>query len=305
MTDKITRDNAGRISETARFACGFPSQVAWSPDGELLAAAHGGGIGLWQPDAPLPYAHIAHDSPIKGLAFDSTGGWIVCGGSDTLVRGLLVETREIRWDFAAGAAVNTVAVRGDDQWIAAGAGDGNLFLWERGTARPVRQQAHQDEITQIAFLPDGRLITGGWDGMLAVWTPGRAGPDAWVKRDDADGKPVWVRGVAASSLGIVAACYRDGQVWLMRFGASETHQVAALTAHEGGCDAAAFSPDGALLVTGGRDHDIIVWETKSFTALHTLRAHTRPVLDLAFSPDGRAFVSAGGDGTLRVWRVAP
>lgn len=305
MIETISRANSATLSESVAYACGFPTQLAWSPDGVLLAASHGGGIGLWTPDQRQPTAHVAHDAPIKGLAFDSTGDWIVCASSDTFVRGLLTESRVIRWDFSAGAAVNTVAISADDQWIAAGAGDGNLFLWERGTPRPLRQQAHQDEITQLAFLPDGRLLSGGWDGMAAVWRPGQAAPDAWLTRADSDGKPVWVRGLAVSKTGLAALCYRDGQVWLVDCMGANLPVQAMLSAHEGGCDAAAFSPDGSLLVTGGRDQLIHVWDVEARERLVTLNGHKKPVLDVAFSPDGRAFASAGGDGSIRVWRAIP
>lgn len=65
-------------------------------------------------------------------------------------------------------------------------------------------------------------------------------------------------------------------------------------------DAAAFSPDGRRIATGGRDNIIHVWDTAD--GAHVLRsvAHTDWITSLAFSPDGRWLVSGSRDDSVRL-----
>jgi WD40 repeat protein len=63
----------------------------------------------------------------------------------------------------------------------------------------------------------------------------------------------------------------------------------------------AFSPDGRLLVSAGRDHDVIVWDVARGVKVYTIEeAQSASVEDARFSPDGRWLVTAGPI-SARVW----
>jgi WD40 repeat protein len=48
---------------------------------------------------------------------------------------------------------------------------------------------------------------------------------------------------------------------------------------------------------------VTIWDTKSWTLVHTLRAHAQQVSGVTYSPDGSRLVTASRDGTVRVWDV--
>jgi len=67
---------------------------------------------------------------------------------------------------------------------------------------------------------------------------------------------------------------------------------------------AAFSHDGDLVVTGGQDKTVRVWNAGTGTQLALVGAHNGRVMDVAFSPDDRHIASACWDGGVRLWSAA-
>jgi WD40 repeat protein len=68
--------------------------------------------------------------------------------------------------------------------------------------------------------------------------------------------------------------------------------------------AMAASPDGRLLVTGGADHAIWLWDLETGNARNVLRGHSGAVTALQFTADGLKLVSGSADKSLRVWNLA-
>jgi WD40 repeat protein len=66
-----------------------------------------------------------------------------------------------------------------------------------------------------------------------------------------------------------------------------------------------FSPDGKLLVSGGEDSKVMVWNFARRERIATLTGHTDRISCIAFSPDGKcSLVSSHGDGAILVWDIA-
>ena len=67
--------------------------------------------------------------------------------------------------------------------------------------------------------------------------------------------------------------------------------------------AVAVSPEGRRLITGGKEGEVIVWDSANGQPLFPLplTGHTDWVPSVAFSPDGRKMVSGCFDRTARVW----
>jgi hypothetical protein len=71
--------------------------------------------------------------------------------------------------------------------------------------------------------------------------------------------------------------------------------------HEDVVRSAAFSPDGARIVTASQDQTARVWDAATGREIAVLRGHENAVLSAAFSPDGARVVTASWDNTARVW----
>jgi hypothetical protein len=58
-----------------------------------------------------------------------------------------------------------------------------------------------------------------------------------------------------------------------------------------------------LIVSGGSDHCIKIWDAETGQLLNTLCGHTHSVLSVAFSPDNLRIVSGGIDNSIKIWDV--
>jgi WD40 repeat protein len=306
----ISPDNAAALAELAQVRCGFITDVAWSPDGDVLALAHGGGIWVWEGGfggAPTLVLN-EHTGPVKTLAFNPTGLILLSGSSDTTARLWMPSRGRSLFVFRGHTGgINAVAVSQNGQLMASAGSDGQIRLFDlTESASSLVLRGHTHEITCLGFaLNGGLLVSGGWDNTARVWAFDAAGGGgterAVLEHDD------WVRDLAISTDGRrLATASKDGTVRLFDLESGE--RLALIDAHDGGADCAAFSPDGLLLATGGRDHAIRLWDVRDSHAVTDapcaqVDGHTRAVLTLAFNPAGSLLVSGAGDNTCRLWGV--
>jgi WD40 repeat protein len=173
--------------------------VAFSPDGKTLASGgyvvrlNGGGVvRLWDlseralaleiPAQPVAKIALSPD----GRRVAGTGYTKRAGGQqiDGLVQLWHPRTGELQrtWTIALDGrtGVNPVAFSPDGKLVAAGsaAGEttkhrkpGEVFLWQVASNRLVwRQSCHDDDVTCLAFTPDGKtLVSGGHDKAVKLW----------------------------------------------------------------------------------------------------------------------------------------
>lgn len=78
------------------------------------------------------------------------------------------------------------------------------------------------------------------------------------------------------------------------------------TAYKGHTDAilcVAASQDGKFVVTGGRDHKIIVWDAATLEPLRVFSQHRDAVTGLAFRRGTNQLYSASKDRTIKIWSL--
>jgi WD40 repeat protein len=82
-------------------------------------------------------------------------------------------------------------------------------------------------------------------------------------------------------------------------------ELVVQTGHSAAITAVTFSSDSTLVASGGMDHTIKIWDSKTGVQVRTLAGHARNVNSIAFSPNGRLLVSGSDDipTPIRVWEV--
>eukprot|EP00897_Mesotaenium_endlicherianum_P000518 jgi/Mesen1/10467/ME000082S09971 len=99
----------------------------------------------------------------------------------------------------------------------------------------------------------------------------------------------------------VAVGYASGAVRLWDVGKEGGACDVALTGHRGAVTALRYNRASGLLASGGKDTDVVVWDTVAEAGLFRLRGHRDQVTDVVFVERVRCLVSASKDTLVRVW----
>lgn len=210
------------------------------------------------------------------------------------------------------------ALSSDGKILVVGAGN-TIYLWDlvnhRQLGNPI--QAHSENISALAFSPDGRIIASAaqQENVVVFWDAGtqqQLGEPIKGVNDDIndiafspDGNLIAVAGETTNKFGAggkrIAPNKTDNAVALFNV---VTRNLAAplLTGHKDSVECLAFNKKGDRIASGNYGGDIIVWEVKSNKPLMTLSGHHARVYSVAFSPAGEQLASSGAvDHAVYFW----
>ena len=204
--------------------------------------------------SPATAQLAGHGGPVRALALSADGATLVSGSFDSSA---------IRWSLATGAATQ-------------------VFRF------------HDGAVNAVAFLPDGRIVTAGEDGRVALWTAGRQVPDTVLLGHEG---PVSAVAVAPDGGSIATASWdRTVRLWSLRDG-----KVRVFRGHQQNVNAVGFTPDATALVSAGYDATVRFWPINEAEA-GRVAALPSPLNAVVVANDGE-IVAAGADG--RVYFLAP
>ena len=214
-----------------------------------------------------------------------------------------------------------------------GTRNGRVIVVDVNASQATILRGHTNQVCSVAALPDGRAVTGSYDGQMLVWdlssktsrrvgthdgwclavaVPRQPGPlvsgsnDRLVRLWSPDGPEVprarKVRmGIRALVTGHGTA-YASFDRAILRLDLATGTQRPTLKGHRSHIDALVISRAGRL-VSGSADKDIRLWDVASGTS-KALTGHTIGVDALALTPDETEIISVSRDATWRRWNLA-
>ncbi|MCB9898355.1 MAG: protein kinase [Planctomycetes bacterium] len=289
-------------------ARGAVEAVAMSPTGDQIAAGtERGKLHVFSISGELPPIEVDTDGAVAALAFTTDGASVLCAGAGRSVQRFDAFTGELQTRLLGHRApVTCVAVDPDGALFVTGAEDGQLRVWDASSLSGATAfGGDMGAPRSLALSPDGRrALTSSDDGRVVLWDA-----RARLPLDLLDLEPPAFHEVAWSPTGGSVALgpsvpSSDGRCAIRVLdvvGDGLVDRGTRLDRHRRGVDALVFSPDGARLLSGGKDGRLLLWDALDGTLLREFEGHDILLYAAAFSPDGARLASGGDDGTLRLW----
>jgi WD40 repeat protein len=332
----ITTENAGQLTELARWDRIGVLQIAWSPDGSMLAAGvDSGRIELLDPlNGQVWRSLIGHSGRVTSLEFSPDGTMLASGSRDGTTR---------LWDVNQGKELfrmpamddlgwgcggePSVAFSPDGKLLAFSGAHGQVKVWDVANHKDLQPLGEQSDVfafgsvAGVAFSPDGKFLASGYSrtgfcsgelpDQIILWDPttgqimstqrffgGKIFPNVRSLAFSPDGKTLAVGFHPHGFLGTPGPHALSVSMLDVASG-SELFRLSG--PWDAAIESLAFSQNGDVLAYAG---EVPLTLVNSATGKELIiLSDTADVL--AWSPDGKVLFSAGNDGFIRLWGIAP
>jgi len=179
----------------------------------------------------------------------------------------------------------------DSKFLAVGAADGTLELWDVQKGQPTRAafRAHSEALLALAFSPDNRfLATASRDRTALIWDV--KSPKAAKVRTSLVGHKDGVISVAFDPSGTIVATGSQDQTVAI-WDANSGQVLISLPAEGGYVTGVAFSSDGTMLASVNSDGSMRVWNTGDLNQVRDLETRIQSLQHEAQFKNGTGSVS--------------
>jgi WD40 repeat protein len=280
-------------------------KVRYSPDGSTIAVASWDGtVEFWDAET-LQYRGTidGNDERVNDIAFDGEHRLLTAAESGAVrlwdaaaIKPIFIDTLNDSRETLVGR------YSPDGTKFAAGGKDGVATLYrvgEDGSLQRVCNVKHDNWVTSIAFSPDGGHVVSG-DGSengVKLWgTDNCQMVGRPIPAESAD-----FRTVAFSPTGDrIAWSAKAGTIWLM-FLKSDSPPIKLPTLHTNDVEEIDFNDTGTLLVSGGADGKVLLWNAADGSLDRQLRDGGSGIFTTRFGAGGRLVAAGGVSDEIQVW----
>ncbi|KAM7209448.1 Minichromosome loss protein 1 [Naviculisporaceae sp. PSN 640] len=266
-----------------------PTRCVYTPDGsKLVTVGSNNTIRLYKTGFDGEPDNI-DDCPEQNIAVCSSNDFFVAGCEDGTVSLYKFENNLFdRFLVRATLPIRDVALSPDNKWCAVASDELSVKLVSIDDTSNLRKlDEHRKPTKHLAFDPKGSLLAlSCTDGSIYIYSLTADHPELIKKVDGIIG-----RMETESEASCQVAWHPDGRAFAVPTPTRDIQVVSKndwekqrgfSNGHDGDITALAWSPNGALLASAGKDKKIIIWQTSDQSII--ARYEYPNVVDIAWHP---------------------
>jgi WD40 repeat protein len=251
---------------------------------------------------------------VKTLTITPDNQYLISGSTDGIIRiwDMTAETKDTidkpkykiltskdTYDGHVNSVIS-ISITPDGRHLLSGSTDGSIKVWDwRNERLDATLEGHLGPVTSIATFADNRyFISASSDHTLKIWDlTNRTNGNTGVREDR-------VGAVVINSNGeSVIGAEDNGKLKLWNL-ETRTFEKYLLKAHNDRVVAMSTTDDGCLMVSGGIDGTLNVWNLMNENVIYKTDGYKYELRTVAITSDGLRVVFALKNGTLKVWNLA-
>ncbi len=317
------------------------TQLAWSPDGNLLASSAGwfdstdNTVRLWQANGQELTVLSGHTQPVRALSWSPDGKILATGSDDQTIKLWQADGKLVQNIDVEKGIVFALAWSPDGTTLASGSvaspTQNTVQLWNINgeLLNTMTTQFSGGKFYNLAWSADGKFLVGGATDY-AEWKAD--GTLVFSHESCAHCPPAWGFGWSPDSQ-YWAVGNESGLIWVYGIDGQKITQLQS----QSGVDGMRWSPDGKWLAGGKnlwsfdgsqfvlknyvKGEQTLAWSPDSrYLAsasdksvylqqpdgklITTLEGHTEQIKVLAWSPKGNQLASGSDDHTIHLWDIS-
>jgi WD40 repeat protein len=302
-------------------------QLAWSPDGSMLAAVGDRGLTVWMlgPDSRLTVLKELKTIRGESLSWSFDGSRLAIAGHGNLPTKIVsVKTWSVisspleeisKWSLYEGEFSyhgDEIAFSSSNDMIAAADGSGEIEIWDSSDWEFL-QRIISSTVYDLELSPNNEMLAAGLaNNTVRIWD---AGNGQLTKNLDAHAGNVW--SVSWSPEGdLLASTGDDGKVIVWNTDTwEEVTRLFLPTKYGIRVD---WSPNGNMLAASGGDRanwhgdastvndmKVNIWNREDWSLITAMGGFSRMATGLEWSPDGTMIAVGDSSGKIRLWGIVP
>jgi len=282
---------------------GSVNRVNFSHDGKIIASVSDGyekNVKLWYTDdGTLISTFNGHIDRVKDVIFSLDDKTLITGSWDKTLRVWNKDKFSQRTYEGHTDKVIDVSFSPYGNSLVSASWDKTVRLWDIAKRTKPIIMPHNMQVNVAIFSPSGReIVTAGERGNVFFWNINSISMRYTFKAHDD-----YIKAMDFGDNGRILATIGGTKDPVIKLWNLDGMLYKSLKGHTDGIYGISFSPDGNMIVSGGKDNTVKVWDTKSGALIETISGHEGWVWSVAFSHDGHTIASASEDATVKLWNL--